>query len=353
MIGFGVLAALFGALILFLTRKGRAPTSKWFAGWRSGPRIAMTSRQRLRLDLHRDGPPALDRLRADDHAQRRLAGVSALEAWISIITLTLLYAVLAVVEIGLILRFAKAAPTRSAEPPDPSRDSDDEDRPLRSRTERGGSHGALHRLVHPDRRPLDRLLHPRGVRLRRRHAAADPPPRTTSSAGSRSTPSARSGTATRSGPHRRRRDVRGVPGVVRHALQRVLPCPALILLALIVRGLAFEYRHQRPEANWHGLVGTARSSSASYAGPAVGVAFANIVRGVPIDADKEFTGNLFTLLNPFGLPGGVVTLLLFLTHGAMFLALKTDGDLRVRSQALASTGSRRRRPSPRWSSGWA
>ena len=63
-----------------------------------------------------------------------------------------------------------------------------------------------------------------------------------------------------------------------------------------------------------------------------GVAFANIVRGVPIDADKEFTGNLFTLLNPFGLLGGLVTLLLFLTHGAMFVALKTDGEIRHRAR---------------------
>ena len=66
-----------------------------------------------------------------------------------------------------------------------------------------------------------------------------------------------------------------------------------------------------------------------------GVAFANIVRGVPIDAEKEFTGTLFTLLNPFGLLGGLVTLLLFLTHGAMFLALKTDGEIRYRARALA------------------
>jgi len=66
-----------------------------------------------------------------------------------------------------------------------------------------------------------------------------------------------------------------------------------------------------------------------------GVAFANIVRGVPIDAHKDFTGTLFTLLNPFGLLGGVVTLTLFLTHGAMFLALKTDGEIRHRARALS------------------
>ncbi|WP_395696437.1 cytochrome d ubiquinol oxidase subunit II [Nocardioides sp.] len=109
----------------------------------------------------------------------------------------------------------------------------------------------------------------------------------------------------------------------------------LILLALIVRGLAFEYRHQRPEANWHSWWDRAIVVGSYVPALLWGVAFANIVRGVPIDADKEFTGNLFTLLNPFGLLGGIVTLLLFMTHGAMFLALKTDGDLRVRSRELS------------------
>ncbi|WP_193605558.1 cytochrome d ubiquinol oxidase subunit II [Nocardioides dongkuii] len=109
----------------------------------------------------------------------------------------------------------------------------------------------------------------------------------------------------------------------------------LILLALIVRNLGFEYRHKRPERRWQ-----SRWDAAIIVGsflPAVlwGVAFANIVGGVPIDADKEFTGSLFTLLNPYGLLGGLVTLLLFLTHGAMFVALKTDGDIRHRARALA------------------
>ncbi len=109
----------------------------------------------------------------------------------------------------------------------------------------------------------------------------------------------------------------------------------LILLALIVRGLAFEYRAKREEPEWR-----ARWDRAIFWGsllPAVlwGVAFANIVRGVPIDAQKEFTGNLFTLLNPFGLLGGLTTLLLFVTHGAMFVALKTDGEIRHRARRLA------------------
>ncbi|MBZ5739786.1 cytochrome d ubiquinol oxidase subunit II [Nocardioides mangrovi] len=109
----------------------------------------------------------------------------------------------------------------------------------------------------------------------------------------------------------------------------------LILVALIVRGLAFEYRHQRPEAAWHSWWDRAIIVGSYVPAFLWGVAFANIVRGVPIDETKDFTGTIFTLLNPVGLLGGLVTLLLFLTHGAVFLALKTDGDIRHRARALA------------------
>ena len=109
----------------------------------------------------------------------------------------------------------------------------------------------------------------------------------------------------------------------------------LILLALIVRGLAFEYRHQRPEAAWHSWWDRAIIVGSYVPALLWGVAFANIVRGVPIDESRDFTGTIFTLLNPYGLLGGVVTLLLFLTHGAMFLALKTDGEIRHRARAVA------------------
>ena len=56
---------------------------------------------------------------------------------------------------------------------------------------------------------------------------------------------------------------------------------------------------------------------------------------MPIDANHEFTGDLFTLLNPYGLLGGVTTLGLFVTHGAVFLALKTTGELRARANRVA------------------
>ena len=109
----------------------------------------------------------------------------------------------------------------------------------------------------------------------------------------------------------------------------------LILVALIVRGLSFEYRHKRDDDTWRGRWDLALIIGSAVPSLLWGVAFANIVAGVPIDADKEFTGNLFTLLNPFGLLGGLVTLTLFATHGAMFVALKTDGEIRHRARALA------------------
>ena len=110
----------------------------------------------------------------------------------------------------------------------------------------------------------------------------------------------------------------------------------VILLALIARGVSFEYRHQRPESQWKSwfdwmiIVGSAV--------PALlwGVAFANIVRGVPLDAGFNYTGTFFDLLNPYALLGGVTTLLLFFTHGVVFIALKTDGDIRHRARALAT-----------------
>ena len=74
-----------------------------------------------------------------------------------------------------------------------------------------------------------------------------------------------------------------------------------------------------------------------------GVAWANIVRGVPIDAQQEFTGSLFTLLNPYGLLGGVTTLLLFLSHGAIFLTMRTEGEIND-PRAERRVASPRRRP---------
>jgi cytochrome d ubiquinol oxidase subunit II len=109
----------------------------------------------------------------------------------------------------------------------------------------------------------------------------------------------------------------------------------LILVALILRGVAFEYRGKRDDDTWR------RRWDACIIGgslvPAIlwGVAFGNIIRGVRLDANHEYVGGFFELLNPYALLGGLTTLTLFLLHGAVFLALKTGGEMRERAGRLA------------------
>ncbi|WP_370413816.1 cytochrome d ubiquinol oxidase subunit II [Streptomyces fradiae] len=112
----------------------------------------------------------------------------------------------------------------------------------------------------------------------------------------------------------------------------------LILVCLIVRGVAFEYRAKRPEENWQRNWEQAIFWTSLVPAFLWGVAFGNIVRGVRIEkvgGSLEYVGNFWDLLNPYALLGGLVTLTLFTFHGAVFASLKTVGDIRVRARALA------------------
>ncbi|MEV6331421.1 cytochrome d ubiquinol oxidase subunit II [Streptomyces sp. NPDC051909] len=109
----------------------------------------------------------------------------------------------------------------------------------------------------------------------------------------------------------------------------------IILICLIVRGVAFEYRAKRPEENWQRNWEQAIFWTSLVPAFLWGVAFGNIVRGVKIDKDLEYVGDFWDLLNPYALLGGLVTLTLFTFHGAVFASLKTVGDIRDRARALA------------------
>ncbi|MEU7291802.1 cytochrome d ubiquinol oxidase subunit II [Streptomyces exfoliatus] len=109
----------------------------------------------------------------------------------------------------------------------------------------------------------------------------------------------------------------------------------IILVCLIIRGVAFEYRAKRPEENWQRNWEQAIFWTSLIPAFLWGVAFGNIVRGVKIDADMEYVGGFWELLNPYALLGGLVTLTLFTFHGAVFASLKTVGDIRARARALA------------------
>ncbi|GAA3478786.1 cytochrome d ubiquinol oxidase subunit II [Streptomyces yanii] len=109
----------------------------------------------------------------------------------------------------------------------------------------------------------------------------------------------------------------------------------IILLCLIVRGVAFEYRAKRPEERWQTNWENAIFWTSLIPALLWGVAFGNIVRGVKINADMEYVGNFGDLLNPYAILGGLVTLFLFTFHGAVFAGLKTVGDIRERARRLA------------------
>lgn len=113
----------------------------------------------------------------------------------------------------------------------------------------------------------------------------------------------------------------------------------LILVGLIVRGVALEYRSKYGRAEWRQRWDIAIVISSAIPALLWGVAFSNIVKGVPIekvDGHLEYTGGFFNLLNPYALLGGVVTLTVFLTHGAIFLSLKTAGEIRKKARTLVT-----------------
>ncbi|KPH98391.1 cytochrome d ubiquinol oxidase subunit II [Streptomyces mirabilis] len=109
----------------------------------------------------------------------------------------------------------------------------------------------------------------------------------------------------------------------------------LILVCLIVRGVAFEYRVKRPEENWQRNWEAAIFWTSLVPAFMWGVAFGNIVHGVKIDKNFEYVGNFVDLLNPYALLGGLVTLTLFTFHGIVFVGLKTVGDIRERARKLS------------------
>jgi cytochrome d ubiquinol oxidase subunit II len=109
----------------------------------------------------------------------------------------------------------------------------------------------------------------------------------------------------------------------------------LILLALIFRAVAFELRGKQDSPGWRRWWDRAIFFGSAVPALLWGVAFADFIYGVPINAQKEYVGSFFDLVGPYALVGGLTTLSLFTLHGALFLVLKTDGELRERARALA------------------
>ncbi len=113
----------------------------------------------------------------------------------------------------------------------------------------------------------------------------------------------------------------------------------LILVALIIRGVSFEFWGKEDSPRWRATWEWTAAIGSFLAALLWGVGWADIVRGVPMNAAHNVTASLWDLLHPYALLGGLVTLALFLSHGAIFLALRTSGGLEQRARALARPAS--------------
>lgn len=101
----------------------------------------------------------------------------------------------------------------------------------------------------------------------------------------------------------------------------------LLLFALIARAVSFEFRSKVESLRWRTFWDGAFAFGSFLPALLLGVALGNMVRGIPLDPRGEFSGNFFTLLNPLALLVGLTAVTLFVRHGAVFLATKTEGAL--------------------------
>ncbi len=109
----------------------------------------------------------------------------------------------------------------------------------------------------------------------------------------------------------------------------------VVLVALFARGVSFEYRGKRESERWRSGWTWALTVGSALIPLLVGVGLGDLLNGLPINAQHEFTGNFFNLLTGYGLMTGVTLLVLCLLHGATFLALRTTGEIRERARRLA------------------
>ena len=104
----------------------------------------------------------------------------------------------------------------------------------------------------------------------------------------------------------------------------------LLLFMLIFRAVAIEFRSKRPMKWWRQMWDVAFSVASFLISFLMGIALGNIITGIPIGPDKEFTGTFFGLLNPYALLVGITTVALFMMHGAIYGVMKTEGELQTK-----------------------
>jgi cytochrome d ubiquinol oxidase subunit II len=115
-----------------------------------------------------------------------------------------------------------------------------------------------------------------------------------------------------------------------------LYAPLLILLfALIFRAVSFEFRNKIDNPQWRRLWDACQFLGNFVPALLLGVAFANLFQGIPINEQGVYMGNLFSLLNIYGLLGGILFVVMFALHGAIWLGMRAEGSMHERGLAAA------------------
>jgi len=109
----------------------------------------------------------------------------------------------------------------------------------------------------------------------------------------------------------------------------------LTLLALMVRGVSFEYRSKVDSARWRGSWRWGLTVSSAVVPLIIGIALGDLVHGLPINQAHVYTGSFWTLLQPYGVFAGVTLLALSVLSGATFLTIRTDGPVAARAATIA------------------
>jgi cytochrome bd ubiquinol oxidase subunit II len=109
----------------------------------------------------------------------------------------------------------------------------------------------------------------------------------------------------------------------------------LLLAALILRGVSFEYRDKNPARRWRRTWSRLLTAASLLAPLLIGIMLGDLLHGLPIGASHEYTGSFWDLFQPYAIFVGVTLVALCVLHGATFIALKTTGDIRVRAAKLA------------------
>lgn len=109
----------------------------------------------------------------------------------------------------------------------------------------------------------------------------------------------------------------------------------LMLVALILRGVAIEFRSKDESSKWRSTWDWMIFIGSTLPALLWGVAVTNLIQGIPINSKMQYAGTFFDLLSPYTLVGGVAFLLVFLFHGALFLTLRVEGELIERSRKAA------------------